>query len=158
MRIKDRLLEKFQSFKYRHAYMDDFTDGYIATQIKVIREQRNLSQKQLADLAKMGQSQISVLEDVNTRSWKVSTLKKLAKAFDLVLIVRFEEFGKMLPDIGHLDRERLRRAAFTNDVVFQGEHRSPNALADLNKFDQPQTARVLNATARFAKEDVPNVA
>jgi transcriptional regulator with XRE-family HTH domain len=119
MKIKDRLLKRFRSPKYRHVYVDEFTDAYIATQIKVLREQRNLRQQDLADLAGMRQSQISDLEDVNNRGWKVRTLKKLAKAFDLVLVVRFEEFGKVLPDIGRLDREHLERASFGDDPVFQ---------------------------------------
>lgn len=158
MKIRDRLLKKFHSFKYRHGYVDEFTDAYIATQIKVLREQMNLSQTQLAELARMRQSQISVLEDVNNRSWKVSTLKRLAKAFDLALVVRFEEFGSILPDIGRLDREHLRRAAFKDDQVFHAESQPRLEPLDTGALTQPKTARVLNATARFAKEDVLNVA
>src|SRR5688572_5007648 len=98
MKIKDRLLQRFHDFAYRHAYVDEFTDAFIATQIRVLREQQKLTQTQLADKAGMKQSQVSELEDVNNRSWKVRTLKKLAWAFDLVLVVRFEPFGKVLPD------------------------------------------------------------
>ncbi len=119
MKIRDRLLKRFRSFRYRHVYSDEFTDAFIATQIRVLREQRDLKQQALADLSGMRQSQISELEDVNNRSWKVSTLKKLAKAFDLVLVVRFEEFGKVLPDIGRLDRQHLERSSFKDDPVFR---------------------------------------
>lgn len=156
MKIKDRLLKRFHSFRYRHAYVDDFTDAFIATQVKVLREQRNLKQDQLGALAGMRQSQISELEDVNNRSWKVRTLKKLARAFDLVLVVRFEEFGTVLPDIGKLDRKHLERAPFKEDPVFRREtvDRVP-PTAGINEV--ANVGRVLNASARFGK-DIPHVA
>jgi transcriptional regulator with XRE-family HTH domain len=162
MKIKDRLLKRFRSIKYRHAYVDEFTDAYIATQIKVLREQRDLKQQALADLAGMRQSQISELEDVNNRSWKVRTLKKLAKAFDLVLVVRFEEFGKVLPDIGRLDREHLQRASFKDDPAFSRHGDDQTTIAKVSTGTIAATAtasgRVLNAYARFGKGDIQNVA
>ena len=118
MRVRDRLLQKFNDFKYRHAYVDDFTDAFIATQIKVLREQQGLTQTQLADKAGMKQSQISELEDVNHQGWKVRTLKKLAKAFDLALVVRFEPFGRVLDDIVGFDRQHLQRDTFMMTLSF----------------------------------------
>lgn len=160
MKIRERLLSKLHDFDYRHAYVDDFTDAFIATQIKVLREQNNLTQEQLADLAGMKQSQISGLEDVNTRSWKVSTLKKIAKALDLALVVRFESFGKILPDIGRLDRETLQRTSFKDDPVFapativtEANTSNDRAIADL-----PKGGVLLNASARFFAGKVSNVA
>lgn len=149
-KITERLLQKFHDFAYRHSYIDEFTDAYIATQIKVLREQREWNQTELAERAGMHQSQICTLEDVNNASWKVRTLKKIAKAFDLVLVVRFEAFGKVLPDIGHLERERLARVSFENDPVFNN-----NAVATAS-IDEPQEdrpiARVLAASAKFSQE------
>jgi transcriptional regulator with XRE-family HTH domain len=138
--------------------MDDFTDAYIATQVKVLREHRELNQTQLAELAGMRQSQISELEDVNNRSWKVRTLKKLAKAFDLVLVVRFEPFGKVLPDIGHLERAKLERPSYKDDPAFSHQP----ALIE-NEAEAPirqHVATVLNASGRFGgfSQDVSNVA
>lgn len=118
MTLLTKLLERFQTFGYRHAYVDSFLDSFIATQIKVLREKRQLTQSALAELAGMRQSQISKLEDVNHSGWKVGTLKKLARAFDLVLVVRFESFGKVLPDIDRFGRAALERESFSDDPVF----------------------------------------
>ena len=166
MTIKDRLLEKFHDFAYRHAYVDEFTDAFIATQIKVIREQQDLTQVQLAEKAGMKQSQVSALEDVNNRSWKVRTLKKIARAFDLVLVVRFEPFGKVLPDIGRLDRATLERTSFSDDAVFS--NRAATASSDSPSAGALERIRagavMLHAQARFGhpstqfSKDVPNVA
>ena len=133
MSIRERLLSSFRNKKYRHSYIDTFTDAYIATQIKVLREQRTLDQTQLAKLAGIHQSQVSVFEDVDHSSWTVKTLKKIAKALDLVLVVRFESFGKVLPDIGRLDRASLQRDSFDDDEVFRApEKPKANPLAQFS--------------------------
>jgi transcriptional regulator with XRE-family HTH domain len=119
MTLIAKLLERFKSsFEYRHTYMESFADSYTATQIKVLRERLKLSQRALAERAGMQQSQISTLEDVNNSTWKVSTLRKIARAFDMVLVVRFEEFGATLPDIDRFGRDSLNRRPFSEDPIF----------------------------------------
>lgn len=118
MTLLAKLIERFRDFGYRHAYVDSFLNSYIATQIKVLREQQNLTQTQLAEKAGMRQSQISALEDVNHSIWKVGTLKKIAKALDLVLVVRFENFGSVLSEIDKFGRTSLERESFASDSVF----------------------------------------
>lgn len=118
MTLLTRLLERFKDFEYRHTYVDSFLDSYIATQIQVLRERHGFTQSELAKRARMGQSQISGLEDVNNSTWKVSTLRKLARAFDLVLVVRFEEFSSVLPEIDRFGRSSLTRRSFGHDPAF----------------------------------------
>ena len=118
MRLRDRILERFADFAYRHSYVDTFVDSYLATQIKALREQRHFTQQALAERAGMKQSQISRLEDVDNSSWQIRTLKKLAKAFDLVLVVRFESFGNVLPEIENFGRSALERPSFAQDGIF----------------------------------------
>ena len=118
MTLISKLLDRFRFFGYRHAYVEGFLDSYIATQIKVLREQRQLTQVRLAELSGMHQSQIAALEDIHHSSWKIGTLKRLARAFDLALIVRFESFGKVLPDLDRFGRSMLERPSFDEDRVF----------------------------------------
>jgi transcriptional regulator with XRE-family HTH domain len=113
-----RWLKRFRDFDYRHGFADSLLDSYIATQIQVLREQRGLSQGELATRARLHQSQVSKLEDVNNSSWTIKTLRRLARAFDLVLVVRFEEFAKVLPDADGLERSALERRPFNRDPAF----------------------------------------
>lgn len=110
--------EKLREKAYRESYGDSFLDSLIATQIRVLREQRKLNQKQLGDLAGMKQSRISTMENVNYCSWSVATLKRLAHAFDVPLIVRFESFGSLLGDEARLTADNLKRPSFDQDYVF----------------------------------------
>jgi len=119
--LADKLREEFRDKEYRHAYADEFLNSYIATQIKVLREQRGWSQERLAQEADMKQSRISVMENVHYSSWSLSTLKRLAEAFDVALRVSFEGFGSRLADISRFSRESLERFSFDEDPAFQYE-------------------------------------
>ena len=117
-RMRNSLRTKFKDFEYRHAYVEDFLHTRVAAQIKVLREQRGLSQKELAELAGMKQSRISMLENVNYRRWNVGTLLKLARAFDLMLVVKFEGFGAGLSEIDSFSRISLEKGSFAEDHSF----------------------------------------
>lgn len=116
--LAENLRSEFCDKEYRHAYADEFLNSYIATQIKVLREQRGWSQERLAQEADMKQSRISLLENVGYSSWSISTLKRLAEAFDLTLRVSFESFGSRLTDVVRFSRESLERFSFDEDVAF----------------------------------------
>ena len=114
----DRLNQSFRDKEYRHGYADEFLNMSIATQIKVLREQRGWSQKDLAEHAGMKQPRISAIENVNYYRWTVETLRRLAEAFDITLCVSFETFGKRLGDIARFGRKDLERSSFDDDPVF----------------------------------------
>lgn len=116
--LVSKLKKSFKSKTYRHAYVDEFLNVSIATQIKVLREQRGWNQEDLAKEAQMKQPRISIMENVNYSSWSINTLKKLAKAFDLVLCVSFESFGNRLKDIDQLNRKALEQPSFEDDPLF----------------------------------------
>ena len=147
MTLRNKLLARFRDGGYRRAYVESFLDAYIATQIKVLREQRDLSQTRLAEKANMKQSQISAMEDVNHTSWKISTLKKIAKAFDLTLVVRFESFSGVLPDIERFGREALQRASFDDDPLFSA--RDVTHVLQGGSFALPGQTQVGSAGARI---------
>lgn len=118
---KKTLRQSFKEKEYRHGYVDEFLNAYIATQIKVLREQHGWSQMELAEHAGMMQPRISVMENVNYASWSIKILRKIAEAFDLTLCVSFESFGRRIEDIEKFGREALERNSFDNDPYFKEE-------------------------------------
>ncbi len=129
--LRDNLREEFHNKEYRHAYADESLNMYIATQIKALREQRTLTQKQLADLTGMAQPRIAVLEDVNYSSWSINTLRRLAEAFDLRLSVRFETFSSLIPEVETLNTESLKRDSFDDDAWFHKKDAQPAAHSSM---------------------------
>jgi transcriptional regulator with XRE-family HTH domain len=101
--------------EYAEGYAEGFLGTYVATQIKVLREQREMTQKDLADALKTTQTVISRVENVNYSAWNITTLKKLARAFKVRLHVSFETYGSLVDDVGNFKRERLQRAPRDKD-------------------------------------------
>jgi transcriptional regulator with XRE-family HTH domain len=59
------------------------------------REARHWTQTDLAKEVGMAQSRISLLEDPSYEKFSLTTLKRLASAFDVALIVRFVPFSEL---------------------------------------------------------------
>ena len=114
----ERLRSDFQDEEYRHSYAEECLNTMVATQIKVLREQRDMSQVELAEKTGMKQPRIPLLEDANYSSWTLSTLKRFARAFDLALTVRFDAFSDVVIDFQSMSKERLERPSFKDDPVF----------------------------------------
>lgn len=165
MKVKERLMRRFRDRRYRRAYIDAFTDASIATQIKVLREQRQLTQAALAELSGLKQSQISTFENEDNSSWTVKTLKKVAKALDLALVVKFESFGNVLPDIQGFGRSNLERESFDRDPVFSGttvviKTTGADEIEPMEPSEEVGQSVVIQAADRFglSRNTWPNVA
>jgi transcriptional regulator with XRE-family HTH domain len=116
--LREELIKSKDDKEYRHAYADENLNATIATQIKVLREQRDWKQEDLAEEAGMKQPMISRYENVNYSSWSINTLKKLAEAFDVYLDVRFRSFRELVDVADHFSREILQVPKFTEDPCF----------------------------------------
>jgi len=144
----DKIRQDFQDVEYAYAYANGHLDSYIATQIKVLREERGLTQQELAVLSGMRQARISVLENVNYSAWSVSTLRRIAKSLGVRLKVSFEEFGTLLPELCDFNRESLERRALQNDPAFSLAHADMNSLNQLIMTSSfPGSMLQLNETA-----------
>jgi transcriptional regulator with XRE-family HTH domain len=115
------LRESFVDEEYRHSYAESFMNSFVAAQIKTLREEAPLTQAQLAIKVGTKQAGISRLENVNYSSWKVETLRRLARAFGVRLKITFEEFGTLPDDVEGFQRERLARKSFDKDPVFAND-------------------------------------
>jgi ribosome-binding protein aMBF1 (putative translation factor) len=82
MTLRQQLRVSLQDSEYRHAYADEQLNLSIGTQIKVLREQQEMTQEQLA--AKIGTKQagISRLESANYAGWSIAALRRVAQALD----------------------------------------------------------------------------
>jgi transcriptional regulator with XRE-family HTH domain len=114
--LDQKILNGFRNKEFAHSFMDELVNTYIATQIKILRNQNDMTQGQLAEKAGMRQERISVLENVNYSSWSLATLRDLGRAFDLVPFVSFEKFSTILPKLDNLRPESLERLPRMDDL------------------------------------------
>ncbi len=124
----ETLKRELMDEEYRNAYAEDFLNTSIATQIRVLRDLRQMSQQELADRIGTKQAGISRLENVNYSAWKTETLRKLARALGVRLRITFETFGTLLDDAAQFSRESLQRPKFEDDPVFKGPVAPPARL------------------------------
>jgi transcriptional regulator with XRE-family HTH domain len=121
--LAEKLGPEFQDKEYRDAYAEECLNAMIASQIRALREQRQMTQQQLADATGMGQPRIPVLEDSSYENWSVNTLRRFARAFDVALSVKFETFSDFIQDFEVMSRESLQRPTFAEDLQLQRKRR-----------------------------------
>lgn len=80
----------------REAFVESHLAKTTASQIRAIRDRLEWSQQELADKVGMTQNAISRLESLHYGKATLTTLKRIAAAFDVALIVRFVPFSELV--------------------------------------------------------------
>jgi transcriptional regulator with XRE-family HTH domain len=111
--------EDFSDAEYLYAYAEDFLNTKIATQIRVLREQRGLTQEELAKKIGTKQPGIARLENVNYSAWKIETLKKLARAFDVIFIGGFISLSTFIEEEEKFGRKMLEQPRYQDEIAEQ---------------------------------------
>jgi transcriptional regulator with XRE-family HTH domain len=93
-----KILEKRlnRSREARAQFVSSQIDKGIAYQIRALRDRQDLSQEKLSEIVGMNQNAISRLESPKYGRPTISTLKRLAAALDVGLIVRFVPFSHLV--------------------------------------------------------------
>jgi transcriptional regulator with XRE-family HTH domain len=105
--LAERLVQEFADKDYAHAYMESHAVSRLAAQLHALRKQRNWSQQQLAERSGIAQERISKIENADFTSITLSTLNKLARAFDVDVRVAFESFSQGILDVVNLSPKAL---------------------------------------------------
>jgi transcriptional regulator with XRE-family HTH domain len=116
--LRETLRNEFQNEEYRYAYAQSFLNTKLAAQIKTIREQRLMTQSDVAEKMGTKQSGFSRFEDVNHSTWKTDTLWKIARALGVRLNISFETFSSLVDEKNRFSRDNLARPAFNEDTGF----------------------------------------
>lgn len=113
----DRFLQMWESLadeEYRREYSADVGTG-LAFQIRMLRESNGWTQEQLATKTGKKQETISQWEDPNYGRYTLSSLRSLAAAFDVALIVKFAPFSELVEWNVNLSQDRLAPPSFVEE-------------------------------------------
>lgn len=111
-----RLWARFRDKLFRDAFVESEISATIAAQIATMRKDRDWTQSDLANATGMAQSRISLLEDPSYDRMSITTLKRIASAFDVALAVRFVPFSEILRRAADDSEGRLSVASFAQDA------------------------------------------
>lgn len=113
----EQMWESLQDTDYRKRLIDEHINVGIAFQIHGLRQRQELKQKELAERLgdKKKQPLISAWEDPNYGKYTLATLKDLAKAFDVGLLVRFVPFSALVDWTVNLTSDVIAPPSFNEE-------------------------------------------
>jgi transcriptional regulator with XRE-family HTH domain len=118
---------------YRHAYAEGHVSDFLTSQIHSMRTSRGWSQDDLADKAGVSQPMISGWER-SCEGVRLTSLHKLAEAFDVALLVKFAPFSQ-------LAKEAIGARADTAVPSFDDDSRAAIAFPAVRFTVQPAPRR-----------------
>jgi transcriptional regulator with XRE-family HTH domain len=116
---REKLKAQLKDKIYRDAFVSEHIDTGIPFQIRALRKQRKLTQKELSVITGMAQERISVAENPNYSRFNIKTLKRIASAFEVALIVRFVPISELVKWELNLSSETLEAVSFDEDPYFR---------------------------------------
>lgn len=111
----EQIWESLHDPEFRKQFIDEHITVGIAFQIRSLRDRQNMKQVQLAELLKVRQPLISQWEDPNYGKYTLSTLKEVAKVFDVGLLVRFVPFGLLVDWTNDLKPDAIAPPSFSEE-------------------------------------------
>jgi transcriptional regulator with XRE-family HTH domain len=90
--LSDLLADKETAYEF----LREYTGLGIADDIRRLREDRDLTQSRLAEILGTTQSVVARLEDADYRRYSLTTLQKIAEAFDLWPTIVFEPYQRVI--------------------------------------------------------------
>jgi len=117
-KFREFLKEELKNKEFEKSYYEGLEKARIAIEITLFREKKGLTQAKLAELTGTSQSAIARLEDIDYKGYSLSTLRKIADALDLELIVSLREKGVEIYErepvqIFHISQWTKKRKDFT---------------------------------------------
>ncbi len=158
-----QLLNSLDNKEYREALAIEHVNTTLAIQIRKMRENKQWNQSDLAECLGKHQETISQWENPDYGRYSLTTLKKLAAAFDVALLVKFIPFSELVRDMVNLSDTRLSPHSFAEEqanAVAQDsfpsflEHARKEMLTDANiaKYFYETLVFSVGTTAEISKE------
>ncbi len=110
------LMESLRDPEYRYAFLDEHISQGLAFQIRALRDKNEWTQQQLADRTGQRQEAISQLENPDYGRYSLTTLRKLAAAFNVALIVHFGPFSELVDWTLNLSQQKLAPADYAEEM------------------------------------------
>jgi transcriptional regulator with XRE-family HTH domain len=112
---REQIWESLRDPEYRHQFVEEEINVGIAFQIRSLRNRQNLRQVELADRLGGKQSLVSSWENPDYGRYNLGTLKDLAKAFDVGLLVRFVPFSTLVDWALNLTSDTIAPPSFNEE-------------------------------------------
>lgn len=99
------LFQRLKDKNYRNQFIAGEVRRTIPFQLRALRGERKWTQADLGKEAEMPQTMVCRIENGDAASLSIKTLLKLASAFDVALVVRFEPIDSLIDWVDNLSPE-----------------------------------------------------
>lgn len=147
-------MKRLSKKAYRTAFFKAHLDQGIAHQIRVLRQQRNMTQAQLADRMGTRQSAISRLEDPSYGNYTLNQLAELASAYDVALMVKFVSFGRLLRETEDVSPKALSVLSYDEELSELSEHHLVKATSTNLSINPTGSATQFYLISNFASKNL----
>lgn len=137
-----QIVSSLRDKEYRDALVAEYINTGLPFQIRAMREDRGWTQKELGNRVGMAQETISLLENPNYGRFTLTTLKRLASAFDVALLIRFMPFSRLVDSVVGLSAEELAVPSFANDPGLEARTVLPGIASTAAATPPFESARV----------------
>jgi transcriptional regulator with XRE-family HTH domain len=112
---KEQTWEALKDPEYRRQFIAEGINVGIAFQIRALRNRQKLKQDDLANNLNKKQPLVSSWENPNYGNYSLNTLKELAKAFDVGLLVRFVSYSTLVDWTMNLTNDNIAPPSFSEE-------------------------------------------
>jgi transcriptional regulator with XRE-family HTH domain len=109
-------LAEMKDEAYRHGVVNAQIEVDLPLEIRALRRQRGWKQPDLAERTGMKQPRISAMEKPGGANFTLETLKRLARAFDVALIVKFAPFSELFDWSDKFSPDEFSVASFDEEL------------------------------------------
>jgi transcriptional regulator with XRE-family HTH domain len=148
---KQQIVDSLSDKEYRDLFVSEHISQGLAFQIRALRQEKGWTQSELGERVEMRQTTISQLEDPDYGRFTLSTLKRLASAFDVALMVRFTSFHELIESTVKISPARLAPPSFDED-----RHSAHGTYYGYGTTEDSENAALLFTSAAF-DFDVPTL-
>jgi transcriptional regulator with XRE-family HTH domain len=114
--LSSQLLEEMKEQAYRSGLVAAQIEIDLPLQIRALRKQRGWKQPELAARTGMKQPRISAMEKPGGSHFTIETLRRLADAFDVALVVRFAAFSELVDWSEGFDPDNFAVPTFDQEI------------------------------------------
>jgi transcriptional regulator with XRE-family HTH domain len=148
---REQIWESLRDPEYRHQFVDEEINVGIAFQIRSLRNKQNLTQVNLAKRLGVKQPLVSSWEDPDYGNHSLGTLKELARAFDVGLLVRFVPFSTLVDWTANLSGDAIAPPSFGEEQYnIMASVSAASALLKDTKDLDPYDLKLLNKDLVYA--------
>lgn len=151
--MNTKTLAKLKDKERRALFIAGQIKNGIAFQVRALRDKYGWTQAQLGNQVGMPQTVISRIENPSDSNLTIPTLLKLATAFDVALIVRFEPINRLIEWVENLSPEKMTpepSEKILADLAAQG-----GSTTHFNELITNQLANVSSAAGTSCLRLVP---